>query len=57
MTYKLIMRITDLQDKIEDWKREMCTEEELKQAILEVYKALEAERKPGATKKDERGII
>lgn len=53
MTYKLIMRITDLIEAVEDWKREMITNDQLKKAIIEVYKALEQERKPGATKKGE----
>lgn len=50
MTYKLIMKITDVIEAVEDWKRGLISEEELKRALLESYKALEAERKPGATK-------
>ena len=51
MNYKLIMKISDLQDRIEDWKREMCTYWELRQAIIDVYKALEAEEKPAKVEK------
>lgn len=50
MTYKLAMKITDLTEAIEDWKRGMITEDQLKKAILEAYKELDKERKPGATK-------
>lgn len=40
MTYELVRRLTDLQERIEDWKRRMCTEPELEKAILDAYKAL-----------------
>lgn len=45
MTYKLIKKLSDLEDKIEDWKHEMCSEEELRKAIFDCYKALDEEIK------------
>jgi len=51
MNYKTILRISDLLEAVEDWKRQMITDEELADKILAAYKALAAEQEPKKEKK------
>ena len=43
MKYKTILRVSDVVSAIEDWKREMITEDELAQAFLSAYNAIKQE--------------
>lgn len=48
MRYKSILRISDVVVAVEDWKRDLITDEELAQKFLDAYKAIKSEAEPPA---------
>ena len=43
MRYKTILRVSDVVTGVEDWKREIITDDELAQTFLDAYKAIKQE--------------
>ena len=46
MTYKLVRKLNDLELAIQDYKWRLITEGELRQKIIDTYRALEEELGP-----------
>jgi hypothetical protein len=55
MTYKTLKQLEKMIEVIEDYKRELISEEQLTQEVLDLYKALEREREVKKIEKSHSG--